>query len=143
VPRVLRRGFDLLWLANSAGISVATRVGRQIQQKVLAHEWREIDRLRPAQLGVHGKCRHLNLVHKFFQTRYAPQFHRLRQRSTRPQRPARNTQVDIVMERSSATNSFLLQFRNRAVLIPFEMQTFRWNLFQVNFHSRNLSEFID
>ena len=119
------------------------RVGWQIQQKVLAHEWRKIDRLRPAQLGVHCKCRHLNLVHKLFQTRDAPQLHGLRQRSTRPQRPACNTQVDTVMERTNTTNSLRLQFQNRTFLIPLEMQTFRWNLFQMNFHSRNLSEFID
>ena len=119
------------------------RMRRQIQQQVLAHEWRKIDRLRSAQLGVDCKCRNLNLVHKFFQTRNAPQLHRLRQRSTRPQRPTRNTQVDTVMERTSTTNSLRLQFRNRAFLIPLEMQTFSWNLFQMNFHSRNLSEFID
>ena len=119
------------------------RVCRQIQQQVLAHEWRKIDRLRPAQLGVHCKCRYLNLVQKFFQTRNASQLHRLRERSARPQRPTRNTQVDAVMERTSTTNSLRLQFQNRTFLIPLEMQTSSWNLFQMNFHSRNLSEFID
>jgi len=119
------------------------RVGRQIQQQVLAHEWRKIDRLRPAQLGVHCKCRHLNLVRKFFQTRNAPQLHCLRQGSIRPQRPACNTQVDAVMERTNTTNSLRFQFQNRAFLISLQMQTFSWNLFQMNFHSRNLSEFID
>ena len=89
------------------------------------------------------KSRDLNHVQKFLQTRNATQLHRLRERSTRPQRTARNTEIDIVMQRASATNSLSSQFRNRTFFVPFEMQAFGWNLFQMNFHSRNLSEFMD
>ena len=39
-------------------------------------------------------------------------------------------------------NSFRLKFWNRAILVSFQMQTVGWNLFQMNFHSRSLSEFI-
>jgi len=89
------------------------------------------------------KGRDLNHVHKFLQTRNATQLHRLRERSTRPQRTARNTEIDIVMQRANATNSLSFEFRNRTFFVPFEMQPFGWNLFQMNFHSRNLSEFMN
>ena len=61
--------------ADMITISVAARMRRQVKQEILAHKRREIDHLRPVQLGVDGKCRHLNFVHKFFQARYAPQFY--------------------------------------------------------------------
>ena len=47
------------------------------------------------------------------------------------------------MERTNTTNSLRLQFQNRTFFISLEMQTFPWNLFQMNFHSRKLSQFID
>ena len=119
------------------------RVRRQIKQEILADQWRKIDSLWPAELRVQGKRRHLNPVHKFLQTRNATQFHRLRERSARPQRAIGDADVDLVTQQPGATNVLGFQFFNRAILFAFEMQTFWWNLFQMNSHARNLSELID
>src|SRR6266480_7062503 len=109
---------------------------------VVENKQRDIDSFRPAQLRVHGKRGHLNFVNKVFQTRYATELDWLRQRAARPERASRNTQIDIVMQPTSATNSLCFHFLNWAILLPFQMQTLGWNLFQMNFHWGNLLKFI-
>ena len=47
----------------------------QVEQEVLAHERREVDRLGAMQFSMYGECGHFNFVHKFFETRYATQLH--------------------------------------------------------------------
>jgi hypothetical protein len=120
--------------ANAAAIAVATRMRGQIEQQILSQKRRQIDRLRPVQLRVQGKCRHLDLVYKFFETRDTAQLHPLLKRSVRPKRAGRNSDVDVVRQRPDAADALRLQFGNRAILIALQMQTFGWNLFQMNLH---------
>ena len=68
-------GLQLFRLANTIAISVATWMRWQVEQKVLAYKWRQVDRLRPMQFGMYGERWHLNIVHKILQTRYAAQLH--------------------------------------------------------------------
>ena len=65
--------------ANSIAFPVATRIRGQIQQDVLSNEGREIDRLRPGELGVEGELRHANRMHKTFKTGDARQLDCLRE----------------------------------------------------------------
>src|SRR6266545_4338739 len=102
----------------------------QVEQEVLAHKRRQVDRLRSMQLCVHSKCGHLNFVHKILQTRYATQFYWLRQRASRPKGTSSNAHVDVVMQRAGTANP---------ILVPVQMQTLRRNLLEMNFHSLNLS----
>ena len=63
---VLLNGLRLFRLANAIAISVAARMRWQVKQEILAYKRREVDRLRPRQLGVHGKCGHSDFVREFF-----------------------------------------------------------------------------
>jgi hypothetical protein len=111
----------------------------QVEQEVLAHKRRQVDRLRSVQLGVHSKCGHLNFVHKILQTRYATQFYWLRQRAARPKGTSSNAHVDVVMQRTGTTNPLFVKVMDRAILVPVQMQTLRRNLLEMNFHPLNLS----
>ena len=92
-------------IANSAALAIAMRIGRQIEQNVFSHERREIDHLRPGQLGVNGKSRHLDLERKRLETADATQFDRLRQRSVCPKRAFGNPDVERIAQRPGAVGS--------------------------------------
>jgi hypothetical protein len=129
-------------LANAVTITIAVRMGRQIQQNIFPYERRKIDNFRPVQFRVQRKRRHLDFVHEFFQTSHATQFYWLHERAICPKRVIRNADVDLVMKRAGATDLFRLQFRDRTGFFAPETRTFGRNLFEMNFHCRKPSEFI-
>ena len=86
------------------------------------------------QFHVDGKCRHLDFVHEFFQARDAAHFHRLRQRAIGPKRPVRDSEVEIVMQRPHASNPSFSNSGIGHILFAFQVQAFRGNLFEMNFH---------
>src|SRR5262249_17498811 len=111
-------------------------------QEIFAHKRREIDRFRPRQLCMHGKSGHSNFVYKFFKARHATQLYWLRKRASRPECASSNAQVDIEVQRASATNSLCFEVVDRAIFVPVQMQALRGNLFEMNFHSATLSTVI-
>jgi hypothetical protein len=59
-------------------------IGRQIQQNILSHKRRDIDRLRPVQFGVERKRWDLDFVLELLETGHTRQLDRLRNCSIRP-----------------------------------------------------------
>src|SRR4029453_6706303 len=86
------------------------------------------------QLGVHGERGHSNVVHKFLQTRYATQFHRLGQRAVGPQPAVTNTDVYVVMQRTDTANFIRCQLLDGTIFLPTQVKTLRRDLFQMYFH---------
>lgn len=123
-------------------LAIAVWVGREIEQDIFTEKRCQIDGFRPVQFRVQRKSRYFYFVHKFFETGNAAHFHWLLQGSVGPERPGRNPNIQIITQWSDATNSVRGKFRNWAILFALQMQSFRWNLFEMNFHSRKLSEFI-
>src|SRR5262252_1282759 len=85
-----------------------------------------------------GERGHSNFVHEVLQTRHATQFHRLLQRTVRPQSAVSNADVDVVMQWASASNFLRCQLLNGTIFFPTQMQTLGWNLFQMYFHELTL-----
>src|SRR4029077_13690447 len=141
-PCILLNGLRLFRLANAIAICVATWMRWQVEQKVLANTRREVDLLGAMQLGVYGECGHLNVVHKNLQARYATQLRWLRQRASCPKSTSSNAHVEVVMQRARTTNSLCFKVVYRAILVSVQVQTLRRNLFEMNFHSSNLSNVI-
>src|SRR5258708_1504567 len=81
----------------------------------------------------------LDVVNEFLQAGHARQLDRLFKRTICPKRAFRNSDEDLVLHRSDAANAFRLELGNQAIFLAFEVQSFRRNLFQMNFHARNLS----
>src|SRR5260370_33822426 len=77
-------------------------------------------------------------MHKFLQTRYATQFHRLGQRAVRPQAAVSNGDVDVVMQRTGTSNFLRCQLLDGKIFFPAQMQTLGRDLFQMYFHERTL-----
>ena len=117
-------------------------IGRQIQQNVLAHEWRDIDVLRPVQFGVEHERRNVDFVLELFETGYAAQLNRLRDRSVGPKRAIGNSEVEAVTHRPDAANFRRRDVAKRTIFFADEMQTFRRDLVQMDLHSRNLWPFM-
>ena len=86
------------------------------------------------QLGVNGKCRHLNVVHEILQARYATQLHWLRQRASCPKRASSDAHIDVVMQWASTTNSLCFDIVDRAIFVPIQVKTLCRNLFEMNLH---------
>src|SRR6516165_5334782 len=131
--------FGLCRLANSSAFTIAAGMRRQIQKNVFPNEWREIDRLRSVQFGMQCEGRDLDVVPEFFETGDATQFDQLFERPVYPTRAFRNSNVDFVLHRPDATYAFGFQLRSQAIFLAFEIQSFRWDLFEMNFHFRILS----
>ena len=89
-------GFRLLvWRgANSPALTIATRIRGQVQEDVLPHKRRQIDRLRPGEFGVEGELRHANRVYEALQTRDAGQLDRLGEGAIRPERAFRDPEIE-------------------------------------------------
>jgi hypothetical protein len=100
-----------------------------VQQNIFPHVGREIDRLWTLQFRVQRKSRHLDIEHEFFQARNAAQLDRLLKRTISPKRARRNTDVEIIVQRTSTADSIGLQIREQAIFFSLKVQTFGWNLF--------------
>ena len=74
-------------------------------------------------------------VDKFLQTSHAGQLDRLLQGTVRPQRAVGNADVDLIFHLASTTNALRFEVGNEAIFFAFQVQPFRRNLFQMNFHS--------
>ena len=111
------------------------RVGRQIQQDILAHERRDIDVLRAVQFGMERERRNLDFVVELFETGHAAQLNRLRNRSIGPKRAIGNAEVETVTHRADAPNFRRCDVAERTIFFADEMQTFRRDLVQMNFHA--------
>lgn len=118
------------------------RISWEIEQKIFPHERREIDLLRPRQIGVNGEIVDDNLERKFFKTTDAVQFDRLSQFALDPERSLRDADVQLKAKRPGTTRFFAIKLGQGTILLTFQVQTFSWNLTQMNFHSRILSKFI-
>lgn len=127
--------------ANSIALPVAPRIRGQIQQDILSNERREIDRLRPGKLGVEGELRHANRVHEALETGDARQLDRLRERAIGPKRAFGNPEVERKLQRARARDSLLLELGDGTFLFAFEVQAVGGDLSDMNFHSRDFSEF--
>src|SRR3954447_26118727 len=90
------------------------------------------------QLGVHGERGHSNFMHKLFQTRYATQFHRLRQRAVCPQTTVTNADIDVVTQRASTLQFFRWQLLDRTIGYAAQVQTLRRDLVEMYFHRLTL-----
>ena len=120
---------------NPAAVTIAMRIWWEVQQNILSHEWRDVDGLRPVQVGVERKRRDLDFVLEFLQASDAGEFHRLRDRSVRPQRTIGNSEIEAVTHRPDAADLLRAEIAEGAILFTREMQTFRRNLIKMNLHS--------
>src|SRR5690348_12384558 len=77
----------------------------------------------------------LDFVLELFETSHACQLDGLRDRSIRPKRAVRNSEIKAVTHRPDTTNFLRSQVAQGTILLTGEMQTFRRNLVQVNFHA--------
>src|SRR5436190_10315229 len=139
---ILRMSLHFRCFANTPSVAVATRVGRQIQKNVLAHERRDIDRLGPMQFGVERESRHLDFVFELIETGNAAHFHLLGNRSISPERPIGYAKIETIMHRRDATNFLRRQIAERTIFVTRKVQTLRWDLIQMNFHSRSRGQSI-
>ena len=110
------------------------RMSRQVQQNIFPEIGREVDCFRSGQFDVGGERWNVHLVLEILQAGDAAKPKRLNERAVRPECAIRQTELEIVTERPVAANLFRFHFPDRAILFAFEMQTARWNLFQMNFH---------
>src|SRR5207253_4846689 len=134
--------FKLRCLANASAVAIAMRVGRQIQQDILAHERGDIDVLRAVQFGVERECRNPDFVLELFETGHAAQLNRLRNRSIGPKRAIGNSEVEGVTHWPDAANFRRRDVAERTIFFADEMQTFRRDLVQMDLHWRNLLAFM-
>jgi hypothetical protein len=118
------------------------RVGRQIEQDIFAQIRREIDQLRSGQIEMKRESFCLDLERKRFETADALKLDRLSERATSPQGAFGNTHIERVAERPGTADILCRQIGNGAFLLAFEMDTVGVNLSEMNFHSREPSEFI-
>lgn len=128
-------------LADPAAFAVASRMGGEVEQKIFPHERPEIDRLGSVQLGMDCKRRNFDLVNEFFETGDAAQLDRLTEGAIGPERAIGHAKIEIILKRSSAPNAFRFEIWNQAIVFTLQMQPFGRNLFEMNLHSRIVSEF--